>query len=592
MPAVSAWDQHLAYERATFLLEGVGACSGHADQIEFSRGTWHARRAPTGACVSGAEASSGTWGTPPQRFLSRAEADRHADVLRRSWTDIDFDRGEGANQDLVRAVEAEFVAQLASSMRNPELASGAEAGLQTECGEGLLRNWHADESVVLTGDEAMDILNIGQNLGASLDIIGAYLKNYMTDKADLVLRRVMPLCRQRGGFWLVKALNVASCVCSKQGRHEEALEALEELDSLVRAQLSALGCGEAAAWAFYDMLHKNLGWTLEALGRHAEAFRHFEQAVEVKEAAGVAPTWFDHWDLGRALAQGAYRQRHAGELRRAGGILQSALELQCRAEAGDAVTRGKLLGSNGECRLLLGELSPALEVQRAEWAEAERCHREARRCFQAALGASSALAGRASEDLGAVLLRQRRWPEAREALHQALHCECCKDTVELPKLEELLRGLLLVHTAAGDGERPGKPCYQGDVLLGAANLRRRRVDEAEPAAFAALLLRACRLIGAHEGLLQEAAACLQLAWELGPGRGPDPTLYSRVFLQPVGPRAAPPRSCRQSLDVGLVALLPELRAEVAALRAASRARSAGSEPSGRPLPTSGYLPLD
>merc|ERR1740121_553051 len=51
----------------------------------------------------------------------------------------------------------------------------------------------------LPAEELTATLATPRNLGAALDLVGAYLKNYEIDKADLVLERVVPLCRERGG---------------------------------------------------------------------------------------------------------------------------------------------------------------------------------------------------------------------------------------------------------------------------------------------------------------------------------------------------------------------------------------------------------
>jgi len=420
------------YAHAVELLTGAQGYHGGGTEkyIEFSHGTWR------------------------QKQQKPSEA-----VLRRTWTDMNFDLGEDANLQLVQTLETEFAAQLACTMQT--------AGISEDCeksGENPLALSNAlahilgtdtDTAAATISDrEVLEVLNQTENLGASLDMIGVYLKNYMTDKADLVLRRTMPLCRKRGGLWLIKALNISACVCSKQDRHEEALEALEELDRLVRSELGALGHigadADTVAWAFFDMVYKNFGWTLESLGRHAEAFSYFERAVEVKRANGVSPTWFDQWDIGKALVRRSYMNEDAVELRCAGGILREALALQKSTDPTDIITRSKLLKSNGECCVALGELAFTLEDRRVEWEQAESFHREARDLFEDALGPSSPLTGWACEDLAAVLLRLRRFQEARDMLHQALHCESLKDVIQLPKVDELLHGLLVVHRATGD----------------------------------------------------------------------------------------------------------------------------------------------
>eukprot|EP00411_Alexandrium_monilatum_P119436 CAMPEP_0175667518 /NCGR_PEP_ID=MMETSP0097-20121207/18145_1 /TAXON_ID=311494 /ORGANISM="Alexandrium monilatum, Strain CCMP3105" /LENGTH=612 /DNA_ID=CAMNT_0016973983 /DNA_START=35 /DNA_END=1870 /DNA_ORIENTATION=+ len=592
MPVPAGWDQAKAHERAVQLLEGAAPFEEQSGSIEFSHGTWRQRRAEPRAISSSLPAAAEVALKESRRAAVQAlpeskEAD-HAAVLRRTWTDIDFDGGEDANQKLVQALEAEFAEQLASTMHGPAVPHAVDANDQMESScEGSMREVLSDvlgagdpeePAAAPTNEEVVNVLGQSDNLGASLDMIGAYLKNYMTDKADMVLRRVMPLCRERGGFWLIKALNIAACVCSKQGRHEEALTALEELERLVGARLADLGGGEAAAWAFYDMVYKNFGWTLEALGRHAEAFGYFERAAELKRASGVAPTWFDQWDLGRTLAHMAYELGRGGELSRAGGLLRDALELQHRSEPGDAITRGKLLKSCGECEVARGELAGALQEQLEAWAAAERHLREARALFLGAAGPSSPLVGLASADLAAVLMRRRRWPEARAMLQQALRCECRSDVIELPRLWEAVECLLAVRRALGDEDGPDGERYETDVLLGLSNLRRRRIDASEPLCYAALMLQVSRLIGVRGALLQEAAACLQLAWEDGPDARPDPTLSLHVFQSSLGPQLLPPRARRQGFQVSLQSLLRQFQAAIAELPRTSGERIRSGAP--------------
>lgn len=569
-------DQPRTHHHVVQLLEGAAPYEGAAEQMEFSRGTWRRKCALSHTLSSGGITAVNSALTPVRadagsRFLGKQDMDGHIHVLRRTWTDMDFDNGEEMNQRLVELLETEFAVQLASSMDHPSRMDNVETSKetrkdsQTVSFESTSYMFGKSEASIFTDDEVQEVLSKSHNLGASLDIIGVYLKNYMTDKADLVLRRVMPLCRHRGGFWLIKVLNIASCVYSKQGRHDEALKALVELDSLVRARLAEMNCDDTSAWGFYDMIYKNFGWTLQSLGRNAEAFNYFERAVEIKRANGIAPTWFDQWDLGRALLQMAYEQQHAGELSQASRLLCDALKLQQRSDPNDMITRGKLLKSNGDCRVALGALSKALQDQLVQWAEAEGFFREARACFQDALGASNPLTGWASQDLAGILMRLRRWREARDMLHQALHCECCKDIIELPNVYELIEGLILVHRKLGHADRPNKKCYESDVLLGLANLRNRRIDEVEPASFAALLMQASHLLGVCGLFLQEAAACLQLAWEQGPERKPNPTFHFDVQT-PVRPQFMPPRAQIQGLKVSFVALLSEFEAEIAALQ--------------------------
>ena len=66
-------------------------------------------------------------------------------------------------------------------------------------------------------------------LRASLDLAGAYVKNYALDKADLLFGRVVDECRKRGAPWDVKCLQDLATLRFKQNRQPECVELLEEL---------------------------------------------------------------------------------------------------------------------------------------------------------------------------------------------------------------------------------------------------------------------------------------------------------------------------------------------------------------------------
>jgi len=184
-------------------------------------------------------------------------------------------------------------------------------------------------------------------------------------------------------------------------------------------------------------------------------------------------------------------------------------------------------------------------------------------------------------------------------LQQALRCECRSDVIELPRLWEAVECLLAVRRALGDEDGPDGERYETDVLLGLSNLRRRRIDASEPLCYAALMLQVSRLIGVRGALLQEAAACLQLAWEDGPDARPDPTLSLHVFQSSLGPQLLPPRARRQGFQVSLQSLLRQFQAAIAELPRTSgeRIRSGAPARSEEKLgaadsPSGGYQALD
>eukprot|EP00929_Paragymnodinium_shiwhaense_P020162 TRINITY_DN13525_c0_g1_i2.p1 TRINITY_DN13525_c0_g1~~TRINITY_DN13525_c0_g1_i2.p1 ORF type:complete len:616 (+),score=94.13 TRINITY_DN13525_c0_g1_i2:78-1925(+) len=203
----------------------------------------------------------------------------------------------------------------------------------------------ADAAVSLRDlDAAAMTRAIGQNrnLGAAIDLVGAYLKNYEIDKADRVCARIEALCRERGGLWLLKLLNFYSTVRMKQSRYEEALDMYKEYETLIKFS-------PEEAWEVYDTVYRNFGWIHTSLGDYDQALSYFQKAVEVKRRKGVPPHWFDQWDLGKTQARLALRDGRVRELELALQLIKDAHAMHLEVEPRDIVMRCKMLNSAGEC---------------------------------------------------------------------------------------------------------------------------------------------------------------------------------------------------------------------------------------------------
>ena len=160
-----------------------------------------------------------------KRKLSSREA-----VLRRSWTDIDFQDGGEGNKKRLGELERVFCNQIMST--NLLTASTTDNALT------LLQNPGVNQC-----------FNDPHTLGMSLDLVGAYLKNYEVEKADQVMTKIMPHCREMGELWLTKALNHHSTVRMKQCRYGEAKLMLEELISIIPYD-------DVEAWEAFDMIYR------------------------------------------------------------------------------------------------------------------------------------------------------------------------------------------------------------------------------------------------------------------------------------------------------------------------------------------------
>lgn len=243
-----------------------------------------------------------------------------AAVLRRDWTDEDFQEGEAGNERRVHDLESEFKAIYAKSKS-------------------------LDDPVTL---------------GMALDLVGVYLKNYKIAKAAAIVEDALPKCRKRGGVWLIKALNHASTVRMKQQRHAEALVMLRELESLIHFD-------PAEAVELYDMLYRNLGMALQALNKPEEALSYFLKCATIK---GVA-TWWDMWDCGYCMATVAFGSNDFHLLRRAGATIADAVPLHLRAEPGEYVMHAKICQALADCYLALSTMATEMQGGAAGLDDAE-----------------------------------------------------------------------------------------------------------------------------------------------------------------------------------------------------------------------------
>lgn len=363
-----------------------------------------------------------------------AQADR-AWALKRDWTEDAFQAGAEGNLARLREFEDALAARLRRSSAGalgggpaPPAHDGGDGGevLARVLGRGASPDREA------AGRVRDAVLRDPEVLGSALDIVGAYLKNYAVDKAAAVVESVLPTCRQKGGLWLLKALNHLATVRMKQARPEEALTALEEVNAYATMNLSPQQREDA--WEFWETVYRNFGWVLSSLGREDEAIDYIQRAIDVKERVGLPPSWFDLWDLGRMRAATALRREDQDGIRDSQSLVTRALWLHRDAEPGDLVMRAKLWHSVGECSFALGHLAEragagpaagpearaAAPAARAQCRKALKCFREAHKLFRKAEGRHGALAGGEAQAAAWALLRLGEDEEAKGPLLDAL----------------------------------------------------------------------------------------------------------------------------------------------------------------------------
>jgi len=307
-----------------------------------------------------------------------------AALLKRDWTDEMFQEGEELNEERVAELEATLARTLVG---------------------GLER---------------------GANLGSALDLVGAYMKNYKLDKADMVLLRCAPYISTRGGVWMVKWLNHVSTVRMKQSRHMEALEMLYDLE-----MYSPYSAEEAPE--FFETLNRNLAWALKALGRIDEALVYFERMAKSSTTHKGGLDWFDYWDIGKLAAARGYRDRDMPAFYRGRSTIVEALRMHEEAEPEDLVMRAKVCDSLAECYMVVNEFD-----------DAERHYSSAYSLMLQTVGLRSPLFGKQARHLANLRLAQNRTAEALPFLSQALVVEAGRDAVSVADALDLVD--LIVNT--------------------------------------------------------------------------------------------------------------------------------------------------
>eukprot|EP00747_Dinoflagellata_sp_TGD_P212304 gnl/TRDRNA2_/TRDRNA2_85422_c0_seq1.p1 gnl/TRDRNA2_/TRDRNA2_85422_c0~~gnl/TRDRNA2_/TRDRNA2_85422_c0_seq1.p1 ORF type:complete len:568 (+),score=120.33 gnl/TRDRNA2_/TRDRNA2_85422_c0_seq1:93-1796(+) len=368
-------------------------------------------------------------------------ADDRAWCLKRDWTDQDFQAGEEANNAQLQEYEDMLIERLKRSCVAMQFGNDVEESkevLACMLDPALARAGvqQASESV------RFQALNDPEVLGSALDIVGAYLKNYQVDKAGRICETVMPICRKRGGLWELKVLNHLATVRMKQARPADALEILQEVDSIVGKQQSEQEREEA--WEFWETVYRNFGWVLSSLDRQEEAITYIERAVQVKEQVGKSISWFDLWDLGRLKSVTALRHNDAKSIEEASKVVTRALWLHREAEPKDLVMRAKIWHTIGECSFALGYLAEkaAMSAQggKAEdvlpngpahgreapplYRKALKCFREAHKLFKKTEGPLNPLTGTEAEAVSWTLMKLDEVEEAKEFLLNALEAKC------------------------------------------------------------------------------------------------------------------------------------------------------------------------
>jgi len=456
----------------------------------------------------------------------------------------------------------------------------------------------AEDTVTLANlrpEQMTRVLNNNRCLGAAIDLVGCYLKNYEIDKADRLCQRIEPLVRERGGLWLFKFLNEYTVVKMKQGRYQEALVMYDEYELLI-------GYEPEEQWELFDTVYRNFGWIHCSMGNYEKSLHYFKRCVEIKRKNNVPPHWFDQWDLGKTHARLCLSKGNVKELVHSIEMIKVGIELHQQVEQQDKVMLCKMLNSAGECATVIGDYSD-FEDAHSWYEEGVRLHRESYEIYVKVLGKKKPLTGWCMENLAGALRKvdtPESKEEAKELLLGALAIECSKDIIKLSSMERLLGSVLDVHSETED--LVGLARCQDSINTGLDNLRKRRVDVLEAASYAALLKRIVQVLFAHApddnmqcclSLLEEAQQYAKQA-VTAPKTRSQHTHTARLLERIIGSRSGgaaeawvgddqgselfvPKAGSQEIADIDANALLEELQRQLALLseRAMGKHRTLG-----------------
>jgi len=396
-----------------------------------------------------------------QQQLVQTAATEKAWAMKRNWTDCEFQAGEEANKAQLQVFEDSLVNTLRQACSRT-LESRHEAGVPVDFAPDLGHSsggGGGSSSSTSKAQEGPDVvtrtleplvaksgglsdeirsrvLEDPEVLGSSLDIVGAYLKNYEVDRAAAVLETVLPACRMKGGLWLFKALNHLACIRMKQARPNEALNMLQELEAEASAILTTEEDNDEA-WEFWETMYRNFAWVLSSLNQEAKAIEYVQKAIDVKERVGRTASWFDLWDLGRMKAVTALKVNAKDDIKESQAVVTKALWLHKEAEPGDQVMRAKIWHTVGECAFALGHLEESAAIGSdtlagspngpcknsaalTHYRKALKCFKESHKLFKATEGARNPLTGGEAQATAWTLLKLGEEEEAKQYLLDAV----------------------------------------------------------------------------------------------------------------------------------------------------------------------------
>eukprot|EP00746_Dinoflagellata_sp_MGD_P146188 gnl/MRDRNA2_/MRDRNA2_78698_c0_seq1.p1 gnl/MRDRNA2_/MRDRNA2_78698_c0~~gnl/MRDRNA2_/MRDRNA2_78698_c0_seq1.p1 ORF type:complete len:847 (+),score=207.29 gnl/MRDRNA2_/MRDRNA2_78698_c0_seq1:83-2623(+) len=269
-------------------------------------------------------------------------------------------------------------------------------------------------------------------LGAAVDLVGGYLGKREVAKARSLMEMIMPVCRQFGGIWLIKALNHMAAVRMQMGFPAESLSLLMECEQLAENEMPS----KKKDWDFFEDLYRKLAGVHDALKNEDKAVEFAQKAINVKESAEQPVSWFDLWDLGHKQSTMALMSNDRTKITRASQTLEKALRQHIEKGDTDLVMRAKIWHIVGECSFALAHLKhtggkgvqlapntdeyPLNDDAKALYKRALKSFQQAYKLFSKIQGRTNARTGQEAESISWTLLRLGEYSEAKPFLLNAV----------------------------------------------------------------------------------------------------------------------------------------------------------------------------
>lgn len=232
----------------------------------------------------------------------------------------------------------------------------------------------------------------------------------------------------------------------------------------------------------------------------------------MKQPVNLPATWFDLWDLGTAHARLGQREQNREEMEHGHNLIKQAGEIHRVAEPDDNILLAKILDSQMQCSMVLGDWCEDRREAVVWYEKAERAGREAYHLFLDTGGPQKPLLGYMAGTLAFCLEMLSKWEDQREVLTVALRVEATKDIITVPGMAELVERVLDCHRHLEDWT--GLCNYDEILNSSIRNLQSRNLHRTDAMAYSNLLVLIVRmLVASDDGTAASMPGALALLQE-------------------------------------------------------------------------------